>query len=321
MPSENNQIEIIEQYLKGELSKAERADLEAKIAEDAALSTEVEAYRQLMEGFGAIQMSDFSKDMQEWEKEWRALDQEEIEVIEWYISGKLSGNALEQFEERVAKDINFAEKVNQYKSVLDGLGAMQMNEFAQLMEGWNLDTNQTSQEAIVKTMPRKEEAKVVGLRPIFRRLAVAAAILVLLFAGANWYANANYSNEQIIANLYEGPRSQTVMGDNENTLRAIDEQYKAAHTLFQNEQYTEAIQAFDQLLVALPQSGLDQFTANYYKENAEWNRILAQLGDGADNAQVVQDLELIANADKHDYKDKAQDLLSKMNSFWKNWAK
>ena len=110
------------------------------------------------------------------------------------------------------------------------------------------------------------------------------------------------------------------MGQNENTLRAIDEQYKTAHTLFQNKQYAEAIQTFDQLLVALPQSSLDQFTATYYKENAEWNRVLAQLGSGGNEADIIQSLEVIANAEKHGHKEKAQQLLAKMNSFWKNWA-
>lgn len=314
MSSDNSQVEIIEQYLLGNLSASEKEAFEAQLSAEPALSAEVEAYRQVLEGFGAMQMSDFSSAMQEWEQEWASIDQEEAELIEWYLSGQLSGNALQQLELRIQKDEAFANKLNQYRTIFNSLGALQMSEFAANMSDWNKEETAPKAE-------NKGEAKVVGMRPIFRRLAVAASVLILLFAGANWYAGANYSDEQIIKGLYESTRSQNVMGENQNSEREIDQKYQEAHQQFQNGDYSNALLSFDQLLKEIPSSELDDFTANYYQENIEWNRVLAQIGANSPDNEVQASLDAIKAKDGHDYQDEAQALESKLNSFWKRLAR
>jgi anti-sigma-K factor RskA len=313
MSSDNSQIEIIEQYLLGNLSAPEREAFEAQMSAEPALSAEVAAYRQVLEGFGSMQMSDFSSAMQEWDQEWASIDQEEAELIEWYLSGQLSGNALQQLELRIQRDEAFANKLNQYRTIFNSLGALQMSEFADNMQDWNKE----------ETAPKAEdkgEAKVVGMRPIFRRLAIAASVLILLFAGANWYAEANYSDEQIITGLYESTRSQNVMGDNQGIEREIDQKYQEAHQQFQRGDYDNALLSFDQLLQEIPASELDDFTANYYRENIEWNRVLAQIGANSSDAEVQASLDAIKAKDGHSYQDEAMALEAKLNSFWKRLA-
>ncbi len=64
-----NDIAQIEQYLSNEMSDADKARFEKRIAQDQALHNEVHAYRQLLGGFGAVKQQEFHKQVQGWEQE------------------------------------------------------------------------------------------------------------------------------------------------------------------------------------------------------------------------------------------------------------
>ena len=63
------ELELIDWYLNGELQGAGRAAFEARLAQDAALAAELEAYRQLQEGFQAARGEAFREKIQHWESQ------------------------------------------------------------------------------------------------------------------------------------------------------------------------------------------------------------------------------------------------------------
>lgn len=311
MPSENKLLETIEHYLQGKLTPDEQQAFDVRIQSDAALASEVEAYRSLLEGMNALQAQDFNETLSSWENEWDSAKEEDIELILWYLTDKLEGKQITQVEQRILVDTAFAEKVEQYKTILEGFGAIQMAEFSATIRGWEQETTPST---------KTNEAEIIPMTKRLRWLAVAASVLVLLFTGY-WYAQSNYSNTAIIADMYSGPRDSSVMGDNQGIQGTIDQQFRQAHQLFNDKKYEASINAFDALLEAIPNTDLDNFTKEYYTESAEWTQILAQLAKDGKTDTLKENVANIANKDGHDHQKEAKALLSKLNSFWKQITK
>lgn len=64
----DNDADLIEWYLNGELSDEANSQVEERIKAELAFAKKVEQYRQLLEGFQAAQRNSFSENMKQWEK-------------------------------------------------------------------------------------------------------------------------------------------------------------------------------------------------------------------------------------------------------------
>ena len=306
MPSENNLLETIEHYLLGTMPSEEKVAFERRLKTDETLAAEVEAYRSILSGFGAMQMEDFGASLKQWENEWEKSEQEETELILWYLTDRLEAETKEKIELKINSNTAFANKVAQYKTILDGFGAIQMESFANLIKQWDTEESATATES----KPEKEAVRI----SLFRKLAIAATILMLLFAGTGWYFQSNFSDAAIIADAYKGPRDAATMGKEVELSKALDQQFRSAHKLFQQKQYTEANAAFNTFVDSMAVSNLDDFTRNYYLQSVEWTSILARIGEGNDMQRVKRDLKRISGNQKHSYRKDAATLLKKLDS-------
>lgn len=312
MPSENNLLETIEHYLLGTMPAEEKVAFERRLKTDETLSAEVEAYRSILTGFNAVQMEDFKANLRQWDESWESADQEEIEVIFWYLTGKLGKDAGEKLELKIKSDAAFANKVGQYRTILEGFGAIQMENFANLIKQWDTEDSATA----IDPKPEKEAVRI----PLFRKLAVAATVLILLFAGAGWYFQSSFSDAAIIAEAYKGPRDAATMGKEVELTKALDQQFRNAHKLFQQKQYTEANAAFNTFVDSMAVSNLDNFTRNYYLQSVEWTSILARIGAEYDMQTIKQDLSRISTSQKHSYRKDAATLLKKLESMGRQFT-
>lgn len=307
MPANLYNIETIERYLRRQMDTSEQAAFESQLEAEEGYRQEVAAYQQLLEGFDAARSEDFIGKLEGWEAQAEAAS-DEVELIEWYWNGALQGPGRVAFEERLQQDAGFAAEVAAYRQLFEGFDAARSENFIGKLEGWE------------KSQTPKPELRVAGRRPLLYRIAAAAAVLLLIGFGLNWYATAYYSNAVLVADYYQAPRSEAIMGANQPGLTEIARQFEQANALFQEKQYPEAYQAFDALLATLPSATLDNFNRRYYREQAEWNRLLAALALDNPPINLKEEVDRIANTEGHEFQPAAQKLSRQLQSVWYKWA-
>ena len=190
---------------------------------------------------------------------------QEEEKIEKYLHGQLEGRDLEAFLQQLSEDKAFREKVEDFKFLYQGME--KLGRQAALLE------EAEAIEASLKppTLPLK--AKLYPRRWL-RRLAAAAAILLLVFFGLQWYATAHFSNEALAESAYRKPATPNNLrnlngqasplseglrafrdADFETARQSLDEElssqgknnmarYYFAHSLFQLEDFQAATRQF-----------------------------------------------------------------------------
>lgn len=307
MESQEINIEQIERFLLKNMKAEERTAFEKKINSDTTLMKEVNVYRTFFDGASRLQSTHFEEQMAEWSSEWAESDEEESLLIEAYLNDNLHTDLKQKIEQRINNDTAFAEKINTYKKLHTGFNTLSEQSFSQKMKTW--DKTKTDKSDI------KKEAKI---RPLFRRLAIAASFLLIVSVGLKWYANQNYASENMVQTFYRTPQlGNTLGGDNADVLNSLEKQFEKAHDLLQKKAYAKAAKLFDEVLSALPSTNLLQDRIFYYQDNSKWNKALALLGTGDNTAEVKAVLlDLTKNASDKFYRNKAQELLLKMDSFW-----
>lgn len=313
MPKEID-ISTIEQYLSGGMPEQDASEFEQSMQEDEDLRMEVIAYQRLFTGFKALQEETFVNQLGQWNKEWEEIDQEEITLIEAYHQGTLNSTLHQQIETRIAHDDSFAQKVKAYQDLFSGFEGLQSESFSHKLKGWA-----SSSEGVAEK--QQTEAKVRSLRPIFTRIAIAASFLLLLGLGINWYANNNYSSEQLIANYYKVPSNSNTMGENPQQANQINTLFEKAHQLLQNGAYDEAFVTFTQLEPLIAKIEEDPFTKAYYENNIEWNKALSALAGNKTEKETLRLLEQIRNNPEQEYQQEAISLINQLESIWRNLAK
>jgi len=106
------------------------------------------------------------------------------------------------------------------------------------------------------------------------------------------------------------------MGGNETatTYLAL---FEVAHANMKSQKYEPAMSQFKKLINEPFPSEWPASTSKYYIENAEWNLILAMLGSGQGEDDVMLRLNEILADQNQDYFEKAKAMKTDLNSFWR----
>ena len=295
MPAEFYDIAQIERYLTRGMDGEERSGFEALLKKDDNTRREVEAYRQLFEGFHALRSENFRQEMKSWETEWEQANTDDTELIEWYLTGELTGKARTRIENQMEEEEQFAREVAAYRQLHEGFTAARSEDFRQQVSSWE-----------------KEQAAV--RRRLWPRLAAAAAILLLVGFGFRWYVQANFSTEAIVATYYQPPLEGATMGEGPLEQEAAGRSFAAANRLFQKGDYPGAYLAFDALLNQLPDVSIDNLTRSYLREQSEWSRLLSALAMDPPPFNIQEEARRIAAEDGHEFQSQAKRLLRKLQS-------
>ncbi len=267
--------------------------------------------------------------------------EQQIEWIEQYLEGQLTGEELKAFEQKMAEDPTFAAEVKLQREIAE---AMTEHDVIDLSRKLRSIQHQ-----------KKRPSGGSGRMIIFRRLLQIAAGLAFLVAVYFVYENFNQANTpQELATRYFSPIEQIShapdqvrqVRDDDSTLQIINELVKEINSLWQETEALYVQKNYDQALIKLqtirqldpafetqspdefffyegllllhtgkPEPAIrsfDKVSANY-TEKATWYSALAYLQSG-DIENAKAQLRKIISTEIHPYKKVAEKLLREMDS-------
>lgn len=236
-----------------------------------------------------------------------------IEKIESYLSGSMDAREREAFELQLEKDETLGHEVNAYRQLFEGFEGLKEEAFRQEVVKWT----DAAQAASVS-----HKTKIVSLNPgrVWRRFAAAAGILLLIGAGLIWWTARQYATIYMVENAYRPPLSGGTMGNQTEEQNKLVQSFESAHQNFQQGNYRQAIQQFNAVIQLLQTNAVnpDSLTRRFYLENAKWTSLLAQFANGRlTDEEFSAALDDFANDPASDYAEKAADLQSNLDSFWR----
>ncbi|KAA3624231.1 MAG: hypothetical protein DWQ02_23325 [Bacteroidetes bacterium] len=298
-------IETIEAYFQGKLSPSEQQTLENEISSNPDLASEIDAYRKIFTGLDVLGNVSFKHKLEEWSEEWKSSDGEESMLIEAYLKDDLHPDLNSATEERIKSDPDFAKKVEQYKTIISGLNALESQEFKGKMKTWEAEKTAPSRQGVV-------------IRPLFRRMAIAASFLLVVSIGLKWYATTNFGPNAVIEAAYFRPETGGTMGSEiPEDIQVVEKQFASAHDFMENQEYEMALEAFDNVLMSLDIADFPESRKDAIRDNTLYSIALAQIAMEEEPEEIQEQLnELISTTSDSFYKSKAEELLSKLDSFW-----
>lgn len=246
-----------------------------------------------------------------------------FEHIDDYLKGKLGEPLSTEFKKAMNESNELKEQVELYpvaERVLDIAAAQELkNRIGDIR-----NKNATKVVPIQKKSPR-----------IFRLVAIAASILLLVTVGTTWFMNNQYSNEGIASRNFVPYDAGVLLGDND------DNAYTQGLLAYQKKDFAAAIAAFEKVpttdglynetqfylgnaylsedkpekaiiaLETVQNANLPQF-----QEPTEWYLALAYLK--ADNEEKAKELlTVISNDSEHFYYDEAVGVLGDLDGGWR----
>lgn len=255
----------------------------------------------------------------------------DIDKIEAYLSGEMTGADRQSFEAEMAERPELADEVDLCRLAREAVELSIGDQLRQQMQQWQqeeagADKNRTAK--VVKMAPRQSMRRV---------LAIAASVMLLLAAGTFWYANSNFDSGKMALGFYEeldlrtlrsnapatDPLAQPKADIEAGSFAAADAflenvspangsypdaRFLLAHSFYRQGRSSDAINILQELIDA--PDGL-------LKDEAEWLTVLSYLQMNETEDTDFQELltAIAANPD-HSYYRKAQQLQEKLHSFW-----
>jgi TolA-binding protein len=244
-------------------------------------------------------------------------------LIEQYIDGALTGAALESFQQRLQSDPELRDMLALHRQGRALLGKENPGDEAAFRQILNPHTaRHFAAEAPARS----------GRMVLWKRLALAAALLSAVFAGLKWYAATYYRLETILAQHYAPAATPATLsgsgynlqeayaayrgGQYEAAARAFeavpadDPQYAeamlfAGYARYESGQYAAAAAAFGQVI----QTGDVRFAPN-----AGWHRLLAALAENSQSEETKTYLQQILSDTTHPFYRQAVSIQRKLNS-------
>ncbi len=252
------------------------------------------------------------------------------ENIEAYFEGRLDQPSARLFEELLLKDPLLRKE---YQLYLQSLKVAEIFALAELKTSFHEGNLTESSIRQVNSTPKQDSAKRVKVRKF---LSLAASVLVLIISSLSWWANSQYSNNQLINDFYLEPNFSIVRGNQiqEQNLQLAKKfyylgEYNKAQTLLHNElsdadslhpdwlflghvylknnQPKKAVVIFQKICnYKLPQT----------EANARWHLALAYLQ--MDEIKLAnQVIEKILSEPQNAYHKNAMELKRKISSHWR----
>lgn len=239
----------------------------------------------------------------------------DIEQIKAYLDGKLSESDVAEFEKQLAADGDLKKEIAAYDTLFKGFKYLNEESFSEDVKTWG---NELRTKENVKQIGKKEGK----IRALYRYVAVAASVLLLLGFGMNWWAGQHFSNEALANEYYSPPlNSGTMGGPDESLLKPINTFFESAHEAYSGGDYEKSLKTFNDLSRVLESNrqNLDELTYRLYSENSDWTRLMIWLKTNqTGTAEFENLLNEIAADSEHAYSEQAQKLKKNLNGFWRS---
>ncbi|MDT0557095.1 hypothetical protein RM697_00460 [Ichthyenterobacterium sp. W332] len=171
------------------------------------------------------------------------ISQEEFNTIEQYLLNTMPSGDKEVFERKLTIDNNLKQKLEDVKTLMDGIEIESLKD--------KLDV---FYEDLVLTNDDIHTTKVIKL-PWYRKFGVAASVVILLGLGSLWYFNIN-THETLYANYFKAdPGLPTLMGTEDTNFEFYD-----AMVNYKQGDYATAISKWNALL----KTKTENDTLNYF---------------------------------------------------------
>lgn len=299
----NELIAQLEALRAGQLSEEEHKKLLQELDKLPDAEEEKAAFYQLWEAWDALRFEEQRAKFAALDAEWQASD--DAELVEWYLNGALSPANQQTIETRKANDPAFAQVLQEQAQINSGFLDLKDDDFRQQLRKWEVEEE-------------KPTARLRGLKANWKRLgAIAASVLILMVAGAGWFAQQNYSDEALVARFYKPPPTGNTMGAGAAQAEDYLASFAAAHEALENKNYEAAAQLFAALSTELPPENFAAEDLKYYQDNLDWSIVLAKVGEGKPAAEIKARLEQIIGQEEHTYYREAVALEKALASLWR----
>lgn len=255
-----------------------------------------------------------------------------IEYIEAWLTGQMDEATRQAFEAEMARDEKLRQEVEAYQKIFQGFEGLREENFASDVARWAASSSShQTRDKQPKSMKSKKTATSKkrkstqrparrNLRPLFIRLAAAAAVMLLLVAAFWVYQSGQYTNEKLAHRMYVPLPSSNTMGASDEKGQALLQSFEQAHELFRQGKYEEASEAFKAFITSLENNrqALDPLTRQLYLENAQWSALLSDFAAGKiPDDKMLKILPVLARDTSNAYSAKAQELLEALQSSWR----
>jgi len=259
-----------------------------------------------------------------------------IERLDQYSSGSMSDPERAAFEAELKENAELREALALYRESEAVIEQSIENNLRQQLQAWSEETRATQPIAT-----EKPEAKVVSLRAVVTRWAVAASVLLAAGFFYLYQSSQSLSDAALFAANYEAPEDGPIRGDaapvdpisqgaeafnNKNYAVArtffnqipptdrpyAEAQYYLGHIALQQQQYDDALAAFEKA---------EQANDNRITGKPEWNMVLTYLAaKRTEDARFKALLAKLTGDVNHSYYAKAKELEEKLGRFGRRFA-
>lgn len=237
----------------------------------------------------------------------------DIQEIEAYLRKAMSEHARQTFEQHMSADPALREEVESYRKLLLGFDALRDEHFASQVKEWSKSKPSRISNKLFMRKTQHRLSKERQLNPVWRRIAVAASIVVIAAVAWLYFGSASQTNLQLAKKAYVAPLSSTTMGTPAQTTgQALVSEFERGHQLFQEGKYEEAANVLKGFISSV-QNNKDAFDAlsrQFYLESAQWTVLLCDFANGKiSDDKMKKILNVIAKQPNSDYSKKAKELL------------
>ena len=172
---------------------------------------------------------------------------QDIELIDGYLLGRLDEAAIASFEKRLSEDEAFRQLFEEMQIIAAGIQRSSRNELLDQLKAVEAEitSGEGHSEATYNVISINRDKK-EDTRRIWAPLAIAASVALLV--GLVWFNNPFGSSPDQLASLYEPISPDLIFNSVRSEGVTVDELKKEVSELLFNKKYDESIILLDQII-------------------------------------------------------------------------